>query len=172
MQQDPITAPSPADTGLLSLRGIGCDDFERALLPLLRDLMQTCRHPEGRSWTPVYGAAAARWGARTGLPLANGLAQISAALSRVTGKRLQMLSGSDTSHADQVTSDERLVLLLLHHLRRNHVAAGQDFLLDLTGGEMDEELMALALEFGHRHSCGAPRTIRYDGSSGPNLRSV
>lgn len=171
MQQHDITCHTePPLPEMLPLQRIGCDAFERALLPLLRDLMETCRHPEGRSWTPVYGAAAALWGARTGLPLAHGLAQISDAVLRIRGESLRVLAASDTDHAEEVTPDERLLLLLLHQLRRNHVAAGQDFLLDLTGGEMDEDLMALALDFAQRHSCGAPRAIRHDGPAGPHLR--
>lgn len=164
--------PDPAHAELLPLHVIGCDAFEQALLPLLRELMETCRNPEGRSWNVVYSAAASRWGARTGLPLAYGLARISEALLRVKGDRLQVLEGSDTAHAAEVTRDERLLLLLLHQLRRNHVEAGQDFLLDLTEGEMDRPLMTLALEFARRHSCGAPREVRHDGAAGPHLRVV
>ncbi|MFE3836450.1 hypothetical protein [Pseudogemmobacter sonorensis] len=166
----PRRRPDPAQAGLMPLHVIGCDDFERALLPLLRALMQTCRNPRGRSWNAVYGAASARWGTRTGLPLAYDLARISEALLRVKGDRLRMLDG--TADAARVTRDERLLLLLLHQLRRNHVAAGQDFLLDLTEGEMDAELMALASGFARRHSCATPREIRHDGPVGPHLRPV
>jgi hypothetical protein len=173
MHRDAITDSLPAETGLLSLQGIGCDDFERELLPLLlRGLMETWRHPEARCWTPVYGAAAARWGPRTGLSLAHSLAQSSDTLLRIRGHGLRVLAASDTDHAEEVTPDERLPLLLLHKLRRNHVAAGQDFLLKLTGGEMDEEHLALALDFAQRHFCGAPRAIRHDGSAGPHRRAV
>lgn len=162
----------PSDTELLPLDVIGCDAFEQALLPLLRGLVETCRNPGRGSWNFAYRAAAARWGVRTGLPLAYGLAHISDALLRVKGDRLQTLDIADTAHAAEVTRDERLLLLLLHQLRRNHVEAGNDFLLDLTEGEMDEELMALALDFGRRHSCGAPREVRHDGTTGPHLLVV
>lgn len=171
-QHEILDRPDLAYPEMLPLRMIGCDDFERALLPLLRDLIETCRNPDGRSWTPVYGAAAARWGAQTGLPLAYGLARLSEALLRVKGDRLWMLARDDNVRAAKVTPDERLVLLLLHHLRRSHVAAGTDFLLDLTDGEMDEALMACALDFARRHSCGAPREIGQDGRTGPHLRAV
>ncbi|MFC3058660.1 hypothetical protein [Paenirhodobacter populi] len=171
MQRDHGPHPDPDHAELLPLHVIGCDAFERALLPLLRDLMETCRNPDGRSWNAVYGAAASRWGARTGLPLAYGLARISEALLRVKGERLQMLDAADTAHAAEVTRDERLLLLLLHLLRRNHVLAGQDFLFDLTEGKMDKELMALALDFARRHSCGTPREVRHD-TTGPHLRIV
>ncbi len=157
---------------LLPLHVIGCDAFEQALLPLLRGLVETCRNPGRCSWDSAYIAAASRWGVRTGLPLAYGLAHISDALLRVKGEKLQTLGMADTAHAAEVTRDERLLLLLLHQLRRNHVEAGCDFLLDLTEGEMDEELMALALDFGRRHSCGAPREVRHDGTAGPHLLVV
>ncbi len=91
---------------------------------------------------------------------------------RVKGARLQVLDRTDTAHATEVTRDERLLLLLLHQLRRNHVAAGHDFLLDLTEGEMDWELMTLALDFARRHSCGTPREVRHDGTTGPHLLVV
>lgn len=161
----------PENTGttdLLPLRLIGCDAFEQALLPLVRDLMETCRNPEGRTWAPAYNAAAMLWGARTGLPLAYGLARISQALVRVRGDRLQMLDAGDAD----VTRDERLLLLLLHQFRRNHLAAGNDFLLDLTEGEMDAELSDLTLDFARRHSCGTAREIGADGPTGPHLRAV
>lgn len=156
---------------VLPLAIIGCDAFECALLPLVRELMETCRDPRTHSWSPVYSAAAARWGAQTGLPLAYGLARISEALMRVRGDRLQMLA-ADPAHETEVTRDERLLLLLLHQLRRNHVAAGQDFLLDLTEGEMDRDLLACAQEFAQRHSCGTPREIGHDGPIGQRLRLV
>lgn len=163
----------PSHAELLPLNIIGCDAFEQALLPLVRGLVETCRNPEQCSWDFAYSAAAARWGVRTGLPLAYGLAHISDALLRIKGDRLQTLDMADMARAAEVTRDERLLLLLLHQLRRNHVEAGHDFLLDLTEGEMDEELMALALDFGRRHSCGTPREMLHDGTSGgPHLRVI
>lgn len=172
---DQTHCPSDRDTGddaLLPLHDIGCDAFEQALLPLVRDVMHTCRDPEAPSWHVAYGVAASVWGARTGLPLAHGLAQIAQALLRVKGERLRMLTTADPAHVTAVTDDERLLLLLLHQLRRNHINAGHDFLLDLTEGEMDDELMALALDFARRHSCGTARDIRHDGRDGPHLRPV
>lgn len=157
---------------VLPLHGIGCDPFEQALLPLLREVMKTCRDPERHTWNGAYGTAAAIWGARTGLPLAYGLARIAQALLRVKGARLHVLDGSGPEQVRAVTDDERRLLLLLHQLRRNHIAAGHDFLLELTEGESDDELMALALDFARRHSCGAARDIHHDGPSGPHLRPV
>ena len=57
------------EQALIPLSQIGCDAFECALLPIIRDLTLTCRCPEGKSWIPIYGDAEKRWGARTGLPL-------------------------------------------------------------------------------------------------------
>lgn len=172
MHRNAIPDPDTAEAALLPLHAVGCDDFECALLPLLRDLMATCRNPDGPSWIPVYGAAAKRFGVRTGLPLADGLARIATALLRVRGARLHMLAGADTDHAAAVTQDERLLLLLLHLLRRDHVGAAGDFLFELTDGGMDEDLMASAVDFARRHSCGAARVIRHDGPAGPHLRPL
>lgn len=164
------TDPSPAD--LLPLDRIGCDAFERALLPLVRDLAVGCRDPESRSWNLAYRAAARRWGAQTGLPLAYGLAQIVTALTRIKGDALQVLDHDGGAPQAAVTRDEQLLLLLLHQLRREHLNAGCDAMLDLTDGEMDDELMALALDFARRHSCGTPREHRHDGIVGPRLRVI
>ncbi|WP_010141609.1 hypothetical protein [Oceanicola sp. S124] len=148
---------------------VGCDPFERALLPLLRSLMETCRDPETHTWNAVYREAAGIWGAARGLPLAYGLAHIAEALLRVRGDRLCICPAPG---AEGVTRDERLLLLLLHQLRRQHLAAGQDFLLDLTEGEMDDELMQRALDFARAHSCGTPRAIGSEGVIGPRLRLI
>ncbi|WP_460275738.1 hypothetical protein [Celeribacter sp. ULVN23_4] len=172
MLQNTMPRPDPASSALMPLGLIGCDAFEQALLPLMREVMETCRDPDHHTWNRAYHVAAERWGTRTGLPLAYGLAQIVQALTRVRGTQLEICDTADRVRADVVTRDERLLLLLLHQLRRNHIAAGQDFLLDLTDGEFDAELMELALAFGRRHSCGAAREVRFDGGTGPHLRPV
>lgn len=171
-QTGKIGGTDPGFADLLPLERIGCDAFERALLPLVRELAGGCRDPESRSWNLAYGAAAKRWGAQTGLPLAYGLAQIVDALTRIKGDALQVLDHASAVPYAAVTRDEQLLLLFLHQLRREHLAAGCDFMLDLTDGEMDDELMALAIEFARRHSCGNPRERRHDGIVGPKLRVI
>lgn len=166
----PPSTPATAQDDLMPLHTIGCDPFEEALLPILRDLVQTCRAPDGRTWNTAYGVAAATWGPWTGLPLADGLARIAEALTRAKGARLHVLC--ETEAPEAVTRDERLLLLLLHQLRRSHTAAGYDFLMDLTDGKVDSVLMEHALDFAARHSCGPPRTLRHDGTVGPRLRVV
>jgi len=160
------------DQALIPLSQIGCDAFECALLPIIRDLTLTCRCPEGKSWIPIYGDAEKRWGARTGLPLVHRLSQIVVTLVRIKGNALDVLNPADQSMRALVTRDEQLLLLMIHHMRRKHLHAGCDFLLDLVDGDMDAELMEEALRFAERHSCGAPQTRKHDGVLGGRLRVV
>ena len=72
-----------SDPVLLPLGKIGCDTFECALLPMIRQLTMTCVNPDMGTWLPVYGRAEKLWGARTGLPLVHGLSQIVVSLVRI-----------------------------------------------------------------------------------------
>ena len=139
---------------LVRLSDIGCDGFECALLPMVRDLTITCLEPECQSWIPVYNKAHDLWGPRTGLPLVNTLAQIVVALIRVRGAQLNVLHSRKDRQDAFVTQDEQCFLLALHHFRRQHQNAAGDFLLELTGGLYDRELWWQCLAFGQRHSCG------------------
>ena len=71
----------------------------------------------------------------------------------------------------EVTRDERLPLLLLHQLRRNHVEAGNDFLPRSTEGEMDEEPWRTDF-WSPAFLVRAPREVRHDGKTGPHLLVV
>lgn len=160
-----------SDPALLLLSKIGCDAFERALLPIIRQLTSSCRSPNMGNWLPIYGHAEKLWGVRTGLPLVYGLSKIVVSLLRIKGDAFRILPPSDDT-SNEVTADEQLLLLLIHHLRRGHVNAGCDLLLDLVDGEMDEELMEQAREFAQRHSCGQPLTHTHEGVVGSHLRLV
>jgi hypothetical protein len=162
----------PVEPVLTPLSTLGCDDFECALLAIIRDLTLTCRHPEQQTWVTVYGAAGKRWGVRTGLPLVHGLSQIVVALLRVTGGDVHILDETDDFTRTVATRDEQLLLLMIHQLRRNHLQAGCDFLLDLLHGQMDADLMQQVLAFAQRHSCGRPQTRRHDGVLDGHLRVV
>ncbi|MEM9631486.1 MAG: hypothetical protein AAGA50_09185 [Pseudomonadota bacterium] len=161
----------PSEPLLLPLSNVGCDEFERALLPIVRDLNMTCVNPDMGNWLPVYGRAEKLWGAQTGLPLVYGLSQIVVSLVRIKGEKLDILIASD-AWAQGVTHHEQLLLLMIHHMRRGHTQAGCDFLLDLLDGEMDTKLMNEALAFARRHSCGTPLLHTHDGVVGNRLRAV
>lgn len=160
-----------ADT-VTPLSLVGLDAFEQNLLAIIRDLAVTCFNPERQTWIPVYAKAEQLWGVRTGLPLVHHLAQIVVSLVRIKGKRLHFLDNSDPRAQDVATYDEQQLLLMLHHLRRQHVNAACDFMLDLVDARMDEQLMQDALRFGKRHSCAPARAYNHKGAIGPNLRPV
>lgn len=160
-----------SEPALLPLSHLGCDAFECALLPLIRKLTHSCIVPDQGSWLPVYGMAEKLWGARTGLPLVYGLSQIVVSLIRLKGEELQILYAFD-EETQGVTRDEQLLLLMIHHLRRQHDQAACDFLLDLLDGDMDGTLLEEAQAFASRHSCGDPLIYTHDGVQGSHLRVI
>lgn len=162
----------PAKPDLTPVSQIGCDAFERALLPIIRNLTITCIHPERLSWISTYEAAGKHWGVRTGFPLVHGLSQIVVALLRVKGEHLDVLININDLTRDLATRDEQMLLLIIHQLRRNHFYAGCDFMLDLVNGQMDTVLMDEVLAFAQRHSCGTPQLQKHDGPIGQGLRLV
>ena len=171
-QLDPIFWSDLPAPDLIPLQEIGCDPFEQALLPLFRDLAITVFQPEQQSWLPVYVNAQDIWGPHRGLPLVDGLAKILMAILRVTDNDIAIRHGANDRPNGFVTSDEQQVLLMIHHLRRQHPQAASDIMLELTQGVMDHELFAAVETFGQNYSCGAPQARLHDQGQKPALRIV
>lgn len=134
---------------------LGLDDFEHGLLIVLRYIFR----PEGADCTP-YLIAVERWGEEVGLPVAYRLINLAAALNHCKSD----LKFKDPLCLDQrvsATRDEVLVLLMLHHMRRDQTSAARHCIEELTGGRMDPHLIRIGLSFAFRFSCGAqgPRKL-------------
>ncbi|TXR54935.1 hypothetical protein FME95_02535 [Reinekea thalattae] len=139
---------------------------------MIRALAHSCLDPKAPNWLSVYARAEQQFGSRTGLPLVNGLAQITVSLLRIKADDLQILPSSESIESEKVLPDERLILLMIHHMRRNHFIAGYDFLMELLLGEVDDELLEQAHSFANRHSCGEQQPRSHKGIIGKRLRLV
>ncbi|WP_395172698.1 MULTISPECIES: hypothetical protein [Roseibium] len=136
------------------------DDFEIALLPLLRHFTLTLSGEKPKGWQIAYGLAAERWGAPIGLSVAHEIGKLVAALETARGSFPKVQDPLCIDARLLVTLDEEYFLLMVHHMRRDETADAREAVWALTEGHTLAAFIRQALGFAARHSLVAPRVSR------------
>ncbi|MEM0947466.1 MAG: hypothetical protein AAGB07_18535 [Pseudomonadota bacterium] len=141
---------------LKAVADLPIDEFEAALLPLLRHftLVLSGKNPNG--WQTAFGLAAERWGAPIGLPVAHEIGKLVAALEETRGSLPRVQDPFCTDARLLVTRDEERFLLLIHHMRRDNTAGARDAVWALTDGHALSAFIRQALSFAAKHTLVAP----------------
>lgn len=144
------------------------DDFEAALLPLLRHFTLALSGESSRGWTIAYGLAAERWGAPIGLPVAHEIAKLVTALEETRGSLPRVQNPLCMDARLLATLDEEYLLLMIHHMRRDETANARDVVWALTKGHTLAAFIRQALSFAAKHSL----VSRHASRRAPVLRIV
>lgn len=132
------------------------DDFEAALLPLLRHFTWALSGDSPKGWQTAYGLAAERWGAPIGLSVAHEIGKLVTALEQTRGALPRVQDPLSMDARLLVTLDEKYFLLMVHHMRRDETADARDAVWALTEGRALAAFIRQALSFAAGHSLVAP----------------
>ena len=159
-----------AEAPVLPLSQCRFDAFEAGLLPVLRHFLTSFASPELQTWQFAYTTAAERWGDSLGLAAAQALLRVVRALLSARPGGLTFQDPLCLDARDSVTEDERLVLEMLHHMRRDDTPPARDTVEVLTDGRMDPDVIRAGLSFARRFPAGPAGHRTAD--SPPSLRVV
>ncbi|NVO56332.1 hypothetical protein HW561_11080 [Rhodobacteraceae bacterium B1Z28] len=134
------------------------DDFERGLLPVMRHFILSFAEPETLAWQQAYSIAIERWGQDQGLNLAHLVFKIVKATLHCRPEGLAFNDPLCVDYRLEVTCDERALLKMVHHMRRDETPAARDAVGQITGGYPDAHLIQAGLTLANRFPTGsAPR---------------
>jgi hypothetical protein len=121
------------------------DGFERGLLPVMRHFILSLTQPETQAWQHAFSVATERWGRDQGLVLAHLVFKIIKATLHTRPLGLAFNDPLCVETRSELTCDERALLRMLHHMRRDETPAARDALNELTGGYPDAHLIQAGL---------------------------
>lgn len=151
-----------------ALRDMPCDAFETQLLPIARLLVASLSLSDPTLWYRATREAVDIWGDGIGFPVAHGLGRIVIAVQECRSEKLNFRMPGVRHKAPDVTEDERHLLHMLHHMRRDNVNEARGAVQDLTCGLMAPDVIRAGLSFSHRFARGLERRRR----SAPPVLSV
>lgn len=154
----------------LNLNDLGFDTFEAGLLAVSRYFFLTHAAPERQAWQTGFAVAVERWGPDIGLPAAHAVAKLARAIFDVrTDFGFHDPFGTDAR--TMVTSDEAMMMRMLHHMRRDETPDARDAVEALTQGGMDPHVIRAGLTLSARFGGGVVPAQRRAGCR-PKLRVV
>lgn len=158
-----MTASAPAE-----LQRLGCDAFERGLLPVARHFLTAFQQPGVHTWQAAYTIAAERWGDAIGFAIAHAMGKLIGALLRSRSDGVGFHDPLDPDARTRLSRDESDLMIMLHHMRRDDTAKARDAVEALTRGRMDPDVIRTGLSLATRFSAGAAIT----GGRRPTLSVV
>lgn len=159
-----------AANGDLTCENQGFDEFETALVPVLRHFMTAFTRPDSQAWQFAYSIAAERLGENIGLSAAQAMLKLLRALFQRHPEGVSFRDPLDKAKRDTLTRDEATIIAMLHHMRRDNTAPARQALYDLTDGRMDPGVIRAGLSFARRFHSGPGPAPTYD--TRPRLRLV
>ncbi|MEM9576932.1 MAG: hypothetical protein AAF999_07945 [Pseudomonadota bacterium] len=145
---------------LLRVNQLPCDAFERALLPVLRHHLNDYADPRLASGHRAFVVAVERWGEPIGLSVAFHLQKLVRAILQCRPEGLEFHDPLCLDSKEAVTDDERLLIDMLHHMRRDQTARARDRVYQITDGRMDPDVIRTGLQFAQRFACGVSGEMR------------
>lgn len=145
----------PEDGADLVLDDLGFDLFEAGVLAVARYLFCAEVAPERRTWFVAMSVASERWGPDIGLPVAYALAKMVRALHDMRPD-FSFHDPYGSESRTRVTSDEVMMMRMLHHMRRDETADARDTVALLTRGTMDPYVIRTALALAGRFGTSTP----------------
>ncbi|WP_299890251.1 hypothetical protein [uncultured Ruegeria sp.] len=126
------------------------DDFERGLLPVMRHFILSFSEPTTQAWQHAYSVAIEKWGHDQGLNLAHLVFKVIKAALHCRTDGLAFKDPLSLEDRREVTCDERALLKMLHHMRRDETPAARDAVGQVTGGYPDAHLIQAGLTLASR----------------------
>ena len=145
------------DSALRAITELPIADFEAGLLLPMRLFTLSLSGKSRDGWQTAYAQSAEKWGVSIGLSVAHEIGKLVKALEETRGTFPRVL---DPDFADSdlfVTLDEELFLKVIHHTRREHMAAARDAIWILTQGQSLASFLRQAHSFAAKHSLIAPQ---------------
>jgi len=140
------------NTDLTRLDALPLDAFERSLLPLIRRFVRTFESGDVVECCRTFDRAVEQWGEPIGLSIAHLLQKLILAIHKSRKCPLQCFYPRQRSDHGFVSEDERILLTMLHHMRRDQTARARDALGALTGSRMSPDLIRASLTFSNRYA--------------------
>ncbi|MEM1079444.1 MAG: hypothetical protein AAGI09_13045 [Pseudomonadota bacterium] len=144
------------DNTLKAVADLPIDDFEAALLPLLRHFTLALSGEAPKGWRTAFGLAEERWGTPIGLSVAHEIGKLVAALEETRGSLPFVQDPFCIEARLLITQDEERFLLLIHHMRRDNTAGARDAVWALTDGYSQAAFIRQALSFANKHRLATP----------------
>ncbi|WP_120631295.1 hypothetical protein [Ruegeria sp. EL01] len=126
------------------------DDFERGLLPVMRHFILSFTTPTTQAWQHAYSVAIEKWGQDQGLNLAHLVFKVIKATLHCRADGLAFNDPLSVEDRLEITCDERALLKMLHHMRRDETPAARDAVGQVTGGYPDAHLVQAGLTLASR----------------------
>lgn len=126
------------------------DGFERGLIPVMRHFILSFAEPETQAWQHAFTIATERWGRDQGLVLAHLVFKVIKATLHTRPLGLAFNDPLCVEMRHELTCDERALLRMLHHMRRDETSAARDALSELTGGHPDAHLIQAGLTLANQ----------------------
>ncbi|MEL6467685.1 MAG: hypothetical protein AAFO78_02920 [Pseudomonadota bacterium] len=145
-----------SDTNPTLLDALPFDDFEKSLLPLVRHFVGTLETGDAIECCHIYDRAIQTWGDPVGLSIAHILQKLILALKRSRNCPLQCFYPAHCDDPKFISENERSLLTMLHHMRRDQTKGARDALDKLAFGKRDPKVIQTALTFSNRYAAGAP----------------
>ena len=146
----PLVCLDPIET-------LDCDAFELGLLPLARHFLSSLQNPDRSGWQHALAIAVENWSESPGLSIAHNFQIFLSVMTRGLGRRFEYQDPLCPDARLFVTPDERTLLQMIHHMRRDQTGASRHDVDELTGGRMDPDLIRAALTFAARFPSGEKR---------------
>ncbi|GGX37527.1 hypothetical protein GCM10007385_00080 [Tateyamaria omphalii] len=149
----------------LDAHSLGLDEFERGLLAVSRYFFLCRAEPDRQAWQVAFSVAVERWGPDIGLPVAFAASKLVRALADLRPD-FDSLDPFETEARTRVSSDEAMMMRMLHHMRRDQTSDARDAVDALTRGWMDPHVIRAGLALASRFAAGVSERRR------PALRLV
>lgn len=146
---------SAKDRVLCQVDMLEYDAFEIDLLQVARRFLVAFENPLESGWHNAYSLAAETWNESPGLSVAHYLQKLLWGLSRCRSEKLVYQNPFCPKARTLVTEDERNLLGMLHHMRRDQTPQARLCVEALTDGHMDPDVVRAGLAFSTRFSAGS-----------------
>lgn len=144
------------------------DPTSRALLPVMRNVLNAYLSPETLGWRHALAAAVGTWGEPRGLAIANHVQSFLGAVLSSRPVPLIFADPMDLEARKQLTHDESILLALLTAMGREETPRARDLIARLTGGRVEAAIVRSGLSLVARlDPMGTPKPIPR-----PKLQSV
>ncbi|MCV6584747.1 MAG: hypothetical protein OIF47_04370 [Marinibacterium sp.] len=141
---------TPPKAPIRRLDAYGFDGTERALLPVLRNLLTSFDQPDSQAWLIAQRIAVEALGETRGLMAAHLAGKLVASLHETASDPLHFHDPLCPDQRELLTEDELALMRMLHHMRRDNVPAARDAVDRLGRGRHDPHVIRAALTLANR----------------------
>ena len=149
-KKPPFKAVRAAQNRNSTIEGSEFDDFERGLLPVIRQFLVCFDCPAMQTWRRANTVAAECWGESMGLLIAYKLQKVVCALYEARQAPIDYCDPLAVDSRSFLTADEIRILRMLHYMRRDDTPAAREAVAAVTENTMDPHVIRAGLSFAHQ----------------------